>query len=234
MITNILLTEGGHNKGYLSKEIPLAVTPTFATANVAVRRDVLAEVGGFDTRCQTGEDMDLGLRVAQSSWQTYFEPRALVWHKHRVTLWGLLKQWFFYSLSHPYVLKKNGPIGVQVYWLNWKRTQWRGLQLQKFFGMNLPVHFILYLTSFHFFHLFGALALWAHGMSLSWLEYGGWGGFIFYGVRVFSSRYSNEYSWRERMAFILIRYLLNWVYVFGGIVGGLKCGVLYVEATRES
>jgi hypothetical protein len=35
------------------------------------------------------------------------------------------------------------------------------------------------------------------------------------------------------MAFCLLRYCLNWAYVLGGFLGGLRIGVLYLDATRD-
>lgn len=50
--------------------------------NLAVRREVFAQVGGFDERYPraAGEDADLTIRLRQQGHILYFEPRAIVFH----------------------------------------------------------------------------------------------------------------------------------------------------------
>lgn len=70
------------------------------TANVAYRRSVLMQVGGFRSELFTGGDVDLGWRVQQlPDWQVQFAPGALVYHKHRTTLAGLHRQYYRYGYS---------------------------------------------------------------------------------------------------------------------------------------
>lgn len=58
-------------------------------ANMAVRRDVLDAVGGFDpaldvgTPAHGGGDLDLFHRVLLNGYCARYEPAALVWHRHR-------------------------------------------------------------------------------------------------------------------------------------------------------
>ncbi len=234
MITNILLTQGGHNKGYLAKDLPLQITPTFATANVGVRRSALDEIGGFDILCRTGEDMDLGLRMAKSKWEVYFEPRAVIYHKHRVTFSDLIKQWFGYANSHPYVLKKHTSPGLQIFWMDRKRTKWRAFHLKKILGFKAPIYIFVYLTPFHLFHFFGGLAVIGIWESILALQLVALPATAYFGSKVLKPRYVGKYSFKERVIFAGIRYLLNWAYVLGGLWGGFKSGVLYIEATREN
>lgn len=50
--------------------------------NLAIRREVFDEVGGFDERYPrpSGEDADLTIRVRKRGYRLYFEPRAVVAH----------------------------------------------------------------------------------------------------------------------------------------------------------
>ena len=57
-------------------------------ANLAVRREVLAAVGGFDpllgagTRCMAGEDTDFVARIVWAGWTARYDPAPVVAHHH--------------------------------------------------------------------------------------------------------------------------------------------------------
>jgi glycosyltransferase involved in cell wall biosynthesis len=57
-------------------------------ANLAVRRDVLADIGGFDpllgagTPCMAGEDTDFIARVVWAGWTARYDPAPVVAHHH--------------------------------------------------------------------------------------------------------------------------------------------------------
>lgn len=57
-------------------------------ANMAVRREVLEQIGGFDpllgagTRCVAGEDTDFIARAAWAGWTVRYDPRPVVAHHH--------------------------------------------------------------------------------------------------------------------------------------------------------
>jgi GT2 family glycosyltransferase len=67
-------------------------------ANFAVRRDLLFELGGFDEAFGAGsptgggEDIDLFVRVLLAGWDLVYQPRAVVWHRHRAELSALEHQ----------------------------------------------------------------------------------------------------------------------------------------------
>jgi len=48
--------------------------------NLAIRRRVFLDVGGFDEKRRTGEDSDLTIRLRQKGHVLHFEPRAVVIH----------------------------------------------------------------------------------------------------------------------------------------------------------
>src|SRR5437870_3634876 len=52
------------------------------TSSVIVRRDALAETGGFDPRLSHAEDLDLWIRLARR-WPATATRRALVRYQHR-------------------------------------------------------------------------------------------------------------------------------------------------------
>jgi O-antigen biosynthesis protein len=68
--------------------------PYFVTANAAMRRSALARVGLFDP-CFAGlscEDMDLSMRFERARLLVRYRPSAVVFHRHRRTVGGLVRQ----------------------------------------------------------------------------------------------------------------------------------------------
>ena len=74
----------------------------------AIRRDVFMAVNGFDQfyRPHQPDDLELGKRLAQSSYQIILDPNLTVEHLKRYTLFSLLKndfirsQWFVYLAGY--------------------------------------------------------------------------------------------------------------------------------------
>lgn len=61
--------------------------------NMAVRREVLAAIGGFDPQFRAaGDDVDLCWRIQHCGWTIGFSPAAMVWHHCRGTVSGYLRQ----------------------------------------------------------------------------------------------------------------------------------------------
>lgn len=80
----------------------------FATANLAVRREVFTAIGGFDEGIRIyGEDYDLCARIYQHGLAIRYEPLAAVFHHHRTTLRGLVRQGFNFGYCHPYLLRRH-------------------------------------------------------------------------------------------------------------------------------
>ena len=67
--------------------------PFVNTANVAFRREVFNRIGIFDTRFPGGEDVDISWRFFQETdLRLPYNPRAVVFHRHRSTVRGLISQ----------------------------------------------------------------------------------------------------------------------------------------------
>jgi cellulose synthase/poly-beta-1,6-N-acetylglucosamine synthase-like glycosyltransferase len=89
-------------KGALSQSFPYAIT-----ANFAVRRRTLEEVGLFDGGLRSGGDVDLSWRLQAAGYGITYLPDALVYHKNMKTGWRLFRRILFQSSYAPYVVGKN-------------------------------------------------------------------------------------------------------------------------------
>ena len=66
-------------------------------ANTSYRKKTLTEAGGFDPQLPIGLDGDLGIRVKLRGHKFYYAKDAVMYHKHRVTLKGVLKWQYNYG-----------------------------------------------------------------------------------------------------------------------------------------
>lgn len=86
-----------------------AFCPYGQTANLAIRRQALEQVGLFRPYLTTGGDADLCWRIQQqSSWRMHFAEQAIVQHRHRTTLADLYSQWQRYGRSNRYLHQLHG------------------------------------------------------------------------------------------------------------------------------
>ena len=85
------------------KAIELYSPPYAITMSWASRRDVVAELGGFDEDLRRGEDVDLSYRIFQSGYKLSFVRDAVVYHRNEGTQFGLFREGF-----------QHGFYGVQV------------------------------------------------------------------------------------------------------------------------
>ena len=78
---------------------PLGAGIFGAGANMAFRRDVLFDLGGFDDALDTGGplpgggDLDIFYRVVRAGWPLVYEPAFLVFHEHRREMDALRRQY---------------------------------------------------------------------------------------------------------------------------------------------
>jgi GT2 family glycosyltransferase len=91
----------------------------FPTANLAVRRDLLGRVGGFDESVAIyGEDYDLCARLYAAGAAIVYTPDAVVEHQHRVALGPMLRQAFGFGRSQAWLMRRHHPRGL---WLTLPR-----------------------------------------------------------------------------------------------------------------
>jgi glycosyltransferase involved in cell wall biosynthesis len=117
---NSLLERYADRRETLSQKHTLAhpFCPYGQTANLAVRREALTQVGLFRPYLTTGGDADLCWRILQqTSWQMEFAAQAIVQHRHRSTLMDLRSQWRRYGRSNRYLHQLHGvSLGKELSW----------------------------------------------------------------------------------------------------------------------
>jgi GT2 family glycosyltransferase len=83
-------------------------TPPYAiTMNWAMRRDVLAAVGGFDEDFLRCEDVDLAWRIFQSGYRFAYAPGAIVRHRNERTWRGLFAEGWVHGVYSVQVIRKH-------------------------------------------------------------------------------------------------------------------------------
>ena len=75
--------------------------------NMAFRRDVLRDLGGFDPQFRiAGDDVDICWRLHQRSYAIGFSPSALVWHRRRGSVRAYLRQQRNYGKAEGLLARK--------------------------------------------------------------------------------------------------------------------------------
>lgn len=217
-------------EGYVNRDDYCFTSPFFAGANVAFRREALLGVGAYDSNCITGEDHDMCLRMSRAGWDLYFEPRAGVRHKNRLTLRSLARQWFGYGYHHPYLVRKHTPKGLRFYRLG--RDANSGSVYRLLVKTPFPFHVSVFLTPYLTMHLMLALAivLAAAGLHIPAIVAGVL--VVAEGIRVFRSDFGAGDIVRSGK-FILLRYVANLALIGGGLLGGARLRMLYINATFD-
>ena len=99
----------------------LCFPPFFATANVAWRRDVLIQAGGFNENVRfVAEDSDLCWRILNLGTTVTYVDKAVVKHAHRDTIIGLFRQSVAYGESAVRVFAMHcDKMGTGRMFFNW-------------------------------------------------------------------------------------------------------------------
>jgi glycosyltransferase involved in cell wall biosynthesis len=90
---------------------------TFPSCNLAYRKDVLKDVGVFDTMFRTAEDIDLNYRAVKNGHKIHYDENALVSHHERDTLVAFFKQAFWNGYGRKQLTLKHGRL-----WSNYSIT----------------------------------------------------------------------------------------------------------------
>ncbi len=86
------------------------VDVTYPSSNLAYKKKVLSEVGGFDERFVTAEDIDLNLRAVLAGHPIAFRPNAIVYHRTRDSYLDFLRQAFWNGVGRKQLTLKHGSL----------------------------------------------------------------------------------------------------------------------------
>jgi glycosyltransferase involved in cell wall biosynthesis len=81
---------------------------SFPSCNIVFRKEVLDEVGGFDSWFITAEDIDLNLRSVEAGYTLGYNPKAIVYHRTRGTIYGFFRQAFWNGVGRKQLTLKHG------------------------------------------------------------------------------------------------------------------------------
>ena len=76
--------------------------------NSSYKKEVIRDVGNYDTNLFRGEDVDFNWRAIQKGWKVLFFPNVKVYHHHRATWSGLFNQHYMYGRAY-YLVRKKWP-----------------------------------------------------------------------------------------------------------------------------
>jgi glycosyltransferase involved in cell wall biosynthesis len=83
---------------------------TFPSCNLGYDRALFLQLGGFDPRFITAEDIDLNLRAVQAGAHLRYVPEAVVYHRMRPTMIRFLYQAFWNGYGRKQLTEKHGTL----------------------------------------------------------------------------------------------------------------------------
>ena len=75
--------------------------------NMAVLREAIEKVGGFDECLALGEDIELGYRIEKAGYKIRFVPGAFVWHKRKTNLKVFLQKMYKIGYTRVILARKH-------------------------------------------------------------------------------------------------------------------------------
>jgi cellulose synthase/poly-beta-1,6-N-acetylglucosamine synthase-like glycosyltransferase len=213
-------------KGYLPAGSATSLPAYLPNVNLAVRRTVIRQVGGYDAACTAGEDADLCVRAARAGWVLYYEPRARVHHEPRADVAGLLRQWQWYGEGGSRFFAKQRSHRLEIYLNTDLPPQMHGYR--RMVGTRWwPVPTMWFVSYFTLAHLLLAVA--AILLAAGWTIAAGCAAGILVLMLMAMWRHSRlrTLTWRERCLYGGITYLVNWTCSWHSLRGGLRQGMLF-------
>lgn len=83
---------------------------SYPSCNLAFRKKVLDDIGGFDDWFITAEDIDLNLRAVQAGYAIVYNPRAIVYHRLKSALYSFFRQAFWNGAGRKQLTLKHGSL----------------------------------------------------------------------------------------------------------------------------
>ncbi len=222
-----LLSDTGRKNSYSARPIRMGFFH-FSNNNLSIRKQCARDVGMYDPGATKSEDVDLCFRVAMSpKWVAWREDEAVVRHKGRRTLWGLVSQMWGWGLYLGYPYSKTGIRGLFLYWLNGRDHTLVG----RFETGYFPVLVCAFATDFYFLNALLILLVLAV-LSGQW-----WTGLIAVGGLLWAApRYLNDVMrvplrpW-DKFKLALVHYATNVAFTTAAFAGALKHRVILIPSS---
>lgn len=112
---------------------------TFPSCNLAYRKDVFEEAGGFDTSFVTAEDIDLNFRAVSKGHKIRYNENAIVYHRARGSFIGFFKQAFWNGYGRKQLTSKHGSL-----WGNYRSSGMLKRSITPLYLARLVVAFLGY------------------------------------------------------------------------------------------
>lgn len=213
--------------GYLPHPEPKSIPPYFPNINLALRRRLFEDIGGYDENCEAGEDADLCIRAARAGWAQFFDSAAIAYHEPRPTLGALLRQWIWYGRGGSHFFFKQQRSRLEVYVdmeLVPKMHRYRCVLAARWFPCSAMIFISAFLAG-HIIALLGLLALLAGfskpAFSLLFLA-------VIYPILLYFRSPLRKLSWREFLLYAGVAHLINWTCIFASGLAGLKKRRLFI------
>ena len=188
---------------------------TFYTANLAVRREVLQALGGFDERLNVGCDVDLCVRLLRAGYRIRYQPEVVVAHAHRDSLGKAGRRIWQYGTGVPLWFRKHAEPGLWITLPGGRAMRLR-VPLRGWINLSTPDRCIL---------AFGVLAVWqpwTAALLVNYLARLSWR------VRDLARRRGVPLSPWELLAVTALHVVEFAVFTAGSISGSLRQRVLCV------
>lgn len=233
-----LSVQGRYNKisaeGYMPQltdmspsQVSAHNAPFFATANVCYSKKAIEANEGRFWPEPTGEDVEFSLRTQQNGFRLYYKPTAIVKHMHRLTGDAFGRMWMGYGKGHPVLVKEKAADMFEIVFQFLPGTpEWKIPSKRKglvYFGPFQLMHLFALSTLVLLAAALGTMSsvAWAlTGLSALLCAY-----FVvtfFKGVLAFTPK-SKFFTWCR------IKYLANWSFSKGALMGYKRTKVLYIE-----
>jgi len=216
-----------YSPGYLPKPRSKHIPPYLPNVNLAMRRKLFEEMGGYDEKCSAGEDADLCIRAARAGWTQYFENRAHAFHEPRPTLRSLIHQWIWYGRGGSHFFFKQQQNRFEVYVdleLTPKMHRYRRVLATRWF----PIPAMVFISAFllgHGIALLGLLAMAAGFWKTSAIFLAS---ALILPVCLYARSPLKRLSLRELLLYSGFAYLINWTCILASSLAGLKNRRLFI------
>jgi cellulose synthase/poly-beta-1,6-N-acetylglucosamine synthase-like glycosyltransferase len=223
------LTARNYKDSYVELEGEASFYPYFPTANVAFRREALIKAGGFDKNIKgNGEDVDASIKMIKHGHRLWLEPEAKVSHCHRETVRDLVIQWAKYGKGWPFLYLKYVDVKnkLAIYVQANGRCPFKIIELNFFF----PVLIVISRLLLFYFSLFLSILFYSLGLSIP-------AALLLVSSVILITCYmkgilSFQYLFQSSQ-FALLRLVVDTVFLFSGIMEGLRLKMIYFGHTRQ-